>query len=63
MYAHGYGRPRMAKDLLEEKEPDEIRCRGCSSCAVACRMGFDVSRRAQAAFRLLGTGPHEQSCV
>ena len=42
MYAYGYKNPAKAKEILLEKNKEEITCRSCSTCAVSCTIGFDV---------------------
>jgi len=58
MYAHGYQRPAKAKHILLKLDPDSISCRECSSCAVSCRMGFNVSQKIRDIHRVL-TVPDE----
>jgi predicted aldo/keto reductase-like oxidoreductase len=53
MYAHGYQRPAKAKQIMLKLDPDSIACRKCSSCAVSCRMGFNVSEKIRDIHRIL----------
>jgi predicted aldo/keto reductase-like oxidoreductase len=53
MYAYGYKNPAKAKETLLEKNPKEITCRSCNTCAVFCTMGFDVSKKIKAINRVL----------
>jgi predicted aldo/keto reductase-like oxidoreductase len=45
MYAYGYGSPTLARETLQERDPEMILCRSCASCAVSCPMRFDVAAR------------------
>jgi len=53
MYAYGYQNPAKAKTTLQQKQRENITCRGCSTCAVSCTMGFDVSNKIQDVIRVL----------
>lgn len=53
MYAYGYKNPAKAKETLSEKNPKEITCRSCNTCAVSCAMGFDVSNKIKDINRVL----------
>ncbi len=45
--------PINAKTTLQQKQRENITCRGCSTCAVSCTMGFDVSNKIQDVIRVL----------
>ena len=53
MYAYGYKNPAKAKATLQEKNREEITCRGCSTCAVSCTMGFDIPQKSRDIIRIL----------
>ncbi|MBN2183914.1 MAG: aldo/keto reductase [Candidatus Krumholzibacteriota bacterium] len=42
MYAYGYRNLAKAKDTIRTVLKESSLCEGCSSCSVACSMGFDV---------------------
>ncbi len=48
MYAAGYRNYGEAYDLVESLGVSASPCEGCGTCAVRCRMGFDVKERASA---------------
>ena len=52
MYAAGYRNYGEAYDLVESLGVSASPCEGCGTCAVRCRMGFDVKERATAAASL-----------
>jgi predicted aldo/keto reductase-like oxidoreductase len=53
MYAVGYERPGMARELFQGRDGAELRCRGCDTCAVTCRLGLDVAPRLREVVRFL----------
>ena len=53
MYAYGYKNPSKAKDTLQQIPVQDITCRECSTCAVTCTMGFDVSGKIRDIIRIL----------
>ena len=53
MYAYGYKNPAQAKTTLQQIPIEEITCRECSTCAVTCTMGFNVSNKIQDIIRVL----------
>jgi len=52
MYATGYRNYGEAYDLVSSLGVSSSPCSGCGTCAVQCRMGFDVKGRATAAASL-----------
>ncbi len=53
MYAYGYGDPGKAKKTISETVSAGPPCRRCSTCGVACAMGFDVRARIMDVARVL----------
>jgi len=53
MYAYGYKNPAKAKEILLEKNKEEITCRSCSTCAASCTIGFDVYGKIKDITRIL----------
>lgn len=45
MYAYGYKNPGKAKETITEITRENPPCSECTSCSVACEMGFDVKDR------------------
>ncbi len=46
MYAYGYRNLAVAKETFESLGTAALSCQTCERCAVTCRMGFDVKKRA-----------------
>jgi predicted aldo/keto reductase-like oxidoreductase len=57
MYAYGYRDLPAAVRTIESVKDDPIACVDCSSCAVKCRMGFDIKERALDIVRLRDVPP------
>jgi predicted aldo/keto reductase-like oxidoreductase len=57
MYAAGYRNYGEAYDTVASLGTGPSPCSGCGSCAVRCRMGFDVKERATAVSSLLSSPP------